>query len=159
MAEDRALFKSPDLTDLADCLSLTIKMQGFAHGVGQPSGCTKRRYVWAIGKGIGGEYLTGVVHEMRGDFAEKYLAKFPQLFLADAADAREILTGGRIVARHLTKGDVGENDVGRHGAIVGELFAQDAEFFKQRFVTGNFPGTMLLRRSGGRDRFGEGDLL
>ena len=61
---------------------------------------------------------------MRGDFVQKNFAEFAQFFFADAADAGEFAFACGIISRHLPQRHVGENDVGRHVAFVGQPFAQ-----------------------------------
>ena len=57
---------------------------------------------------------------------KKNFAELAQFFLADAADAGEIVFVFGIIPRHLTQRHVRENNVGRHVAFVGEFFAQFA---------------------------------
>jgi len=92
------------------------------------------------------------------NLAKKCRAEFLQFFIADAADAGKFCVARRIKPPHLPQGNVGENNVRRHAAFIGKLFAERAEFFKQRLVARDFSGAMFLR-FGGRNGFGERDFL
>ncbi len=95
---------------------------------------------------------------MFGDFCHENPAEFAELLFANAADTGEIGFARRIKPGHLSQRHVGENDVGRHGAFIGKLFAQGAQGLEQRLVAGNFAGT-IFRRGGWGDGFGKRDFL
>ena len=59
----------------------------------------------------------------------------------------------------MPQGDVRENNVGRHGAFVGEAFAKRAEFVEQQLVAFDFAGAMFGHGFGSGDGAGEGNFL
>ena len=95
---------------------------------------------WAMrhDEGIVRKNLARVRLQKRGDLAEENFAELAQFFFADAADAGEIAFACGIIPRHLPQRHVGENDVGRHVALVGEFFAECAQALEQSFVAGDF---------------------
>ena len=82
--------------------------------------------------------------QMRGNLGEKHAAELAQFLFAHADDAGELAFAGRIIPRHLAQADIGENDVGRHAALVGELLAQLAQTVEQDLVAGDFAGAVDL---------------
>ena len=118
----------------------------------------ERRDACATIKGIISEHLAWIRLQMRGDLAQEHGAELAQLPVAHPADARKFPVGGRIKPRHLPQRHVRKNNVGRHAALVGQLFAQLAQLLEQHLVAGNFADAML-GRLGGRNGPGERDFL
>ena len=93
---------------------------------------------------------------MGRDFAEENRAKFTQFPVTHAADARKSRSLADKTAPSAAR-NVGEHNVRRHAALVGQVFAQGAEFFEEDFVAGDFANA----RPGRLDRLdgpGERDL-
>src|SRR6266545_1257686 len=68
------------------------------------------------------------------DFAKERVRKVLQFLLPNAGNSAKLSRSRRIISRHFTERDIGEDDVGWHVAFVGEFAAQAAQALKQRFV-------------------------
>src|SRR5205814_3395155 len=78
------------------------------------------------------------------DFAQERLRKILQLLLAHAGNSPKLGRGRWIISRHFTERDIGEDDVSRHIAFVGELTAKASQTPEQRFVAFDRARTRLL---------------
>src|SRR6266545_1319042 len=68
------------------------------------------------------------------DFAKERLCKVLQLLLSHSGNSAKLSRSRRIISRHFTKRNIGEDDVGRNVAFVGEFAAQTAQALEQHFV-------------------------
>ncbi len=141
--------------DLVNRFTRAKPAQRLAHRVAQPRAARQRG---GRGERIIRKHLARVRLQMSRNLSQKDRAKFAQFLFAHPANAREFARAGRIIARHLPQRDVRENDVSRHVALVGQLFAQLLQALEQRLVAGNLADAT---RAGFRrgDRLGKRHLL
>ena len=78
------------------------------------------------------------------DFAQERVGKILQLLLAHAGNSAKLGRGRRIMFRHFTERDIGEDDVGWHVAFVRKSAPQTAQALEQHFVAFDRARTSLL---------------
>src|SRR5437870_10202615 len=98
----------------------------------------------ALTSQVAESWLAGIAREITSDRARKQLCKISQFLLTNAGNSTELRGCRRINSRHFTQRNIGKDDVGGQVAVVGDLAAQNAQLFKQRFVAFEVTGTMLL---------------
>src|SRR5438093_10626776 len=93
---------------------------------------------------VADSWLAGIAREIISDRARKRLCKISQFLLTNAGNSTELRGRRRTNSRHFAQRNIGEDDVGGHVAVVGDLAAQNAQLCKERFVAFEVTGTMLF---------------
>ena len=154
MAQNCSVLQPAKLHNLPDGFSFPEKMQRLAHSVRELGTHRGGR----LAKRIVRKHLARIALQVRRDRVEKNRPELTLLLLTHPADEGKLAVARGIEPRHLAERDVGENDVGRDAAFVGELFAQLAQSLEQRLVAGDFARAVFggFRRGHG---FGKRNFL
>ena len=147
MPVDRAIREPTSASDLADGFSLAKESKSLAHCLAQGARCPCGSPGEIARPGIIRKNLPRAGFQMRRDFSDKDCPELGELLVSHAADSRKFPSVRRVVPGHLSQGDIRENDVRRHAALVGQTLAQGPEFLEQPFIALDFPGAVFGAQS------------
>src|SRR3954452_10206209 len=91
----------------------------------------------------GREVPPWIALQIVGNSSQKYLRKILQFLFANAWNATEVGQRSWVAARHLTQRDIGENNVGRHIALIRNGAPNTAEKGEELFVALDFAGALF----------------
>src|SRR5205814_10036622 len=112
--------------------------QGFSRAAGSAENVRLSRA--QIGPGtaltslVADSWLAEIAREITSDRARKRLCEISKLLLTNAGNSTEFRGRRRTNSRHFAQRNIGEDDVGGHVALVGDLSAHNAQLCKQRCV-------------------------